>query len=62
MKAYNIYERIQMTGFTIQETIISGIYLFEARRILRPGKVFQKKQTSDVLKHLIWVRRLTDGR
>lgn len=44
-----------MTGFTIQETIISGMYLCEARRILRPGKVFQKKQTSEVLKHLIWV-------
>lgn len=44
-----------MTGFTIQETIISGLYLYEARRILRPGKVFQKKQTNEVLKHLIWV-------
>ena len=44
-----------MTGFTLQETIISGLYLWEARRILRPGKVFQKKQTSEVLKHLIWV-------
>lgn len=44
-----------MTGFTIQETIISGLYLYEARKILRPGKVFQRKETSDVLKHLIWV-------
>lgn len=44
-----------MTGFTTQETIISGLYLYEARKILRPGKVFQKKQTSEVLIHLIWV-------
>lgn len=58
MNVYNIYEKIQMTGFTIQETIISGMYLYEARRILRPGKVFQKKQTSEVLKHLIWVNLL----
>lgn len=44
-----------MTAFTLQETIISGLYLYEARKILRPGKAFQKKQTSEVLKHLIWV-------
>lgn len=55
MSVYNIYEKLQMTGFTIQETIISGLYLYEARRILRPGKVFQKAQTGEVLKHLIWV-------
>lgn len=55
MKAYNIYEKVQMTGFTIQETIISGMYLWEARRIMRPGKVFAKQQTNEVLKHLIWV-------
>ncbi len=44
-----------MTGFTIQELIISGLYLYEARRILRPGQVFQKKKTNEVMKHLIWV-------
>ncbi|KAK3716960.1 hypothetical protein LTR37_006015 [Vermiconidia calcicola] len=55
LNVYNVYEKVQMTGFTIQETIISGLYLYEARRILRPGKVFQKKKTSQVLHHLIWV-------
>lgn len=44
-----------MTGFTLQETIISGLYLYEARRILRPGTVFQKKKTTECLRHLIWV-------
>lgn len=32
---YNIMEKIQMTMFTIQEFIISGVYVFEALRILR---------------------------
>ena len=44
-----------MTGFTIQETIISGLYLYEARKVLRPGQIFQKRKISQVLKHLIWV-------
>ena len=55
MRAYNIYEKVQMTGFTIQETIISGLYLWETRKILRPGKIFQKKKTRQVFHHLIWV-------
>lgn len=44
-----------MTGFTIQEFIISGLYLYETRKILRPGKMFQKKKTRQVFHHLIWV-------
>lgn len=44
-----------MTGFTIQETIISGLYLWETRKILQPGKVFQKAKTRSVFHHLIWV-------
>jgi hypothetical protein len=44
-----------MTGFTLQETIISGLYLYEARKVLRPGMVFQKQKTNRVIKHLIWV-------
>ena len=55
MKVYNVYEKVQMTGFTIQETIISGIYLWETRRILRPGKAFQRTKTRQVMWHLIWV-------
>ncbi|CRG88983.1 hypothetical protein PISL3812_06018 [Talaromyces islandicus] len=32
---YNIMEKIQLTGFTIQEAIISGLYLYETARLLR---------------------------
>lgn len=44
-----------MTGFTIQETIISGLYLYETRKFLRLGRTFPEKKTSQVLHHLIWV-------
>lgn len=32
---YNIMEKIQLTGFSIQEAIISGLYLYETARLLR---------------------------
>lgn len=34
---YNIMEKIQMTGFTVQELIISGLYIFETIRLLKLG-------------------------
>ncbi|KAL9097656.1 MAG: hypothetical protein Q9163_006317 [Psora crenata] len=55
LNVYKIYEKVQMTGFTIQETIISGLYLWETRKVLRPGGVFQKKKTREVMYHLVWV-------
>ena len=55
MQVYKVYEKVQMTGFTIQETIISGIYLWETRRILRPGKAFQRAKTREVMWHLTYV-------
>lgn len=44
-----------MTGFSIQELIISGLYLWETRKILAPGRIFQQKKTRRVFHHLIWV-------
>lgn len=32
--AYNIMEKIQLTGFSIQEAIISGLYLYETYKLL----------------------------
>ncbi|KAL4876654.1 hypothetical protein BJY04DRAFT_139886 [Aspergillus karnatakaensis] len=34
---YNIMEKIQMTGFTIQEVIISGLYVWETTKLLHLG-------------------------
>lgn len=44
-----------MTGFTIQELIISGLYLWETRRLLKPHKHFQEAKTREVMLHLVWV-------
>ncbi|KKK25001.1 hypothetical protein P175DRAFT_0444984 [Aspergillus ochraceoroseus IBT 24754] len=37
VKGYNIMEKIQMTGFTVQEIIISGLYVWETTRMLHLG-------------------------
>ncbi|KAI9767289.1 MAG: hypothetical protein M1839_004533 [Geoglossum umbratile] len=53
--AFNIQEKIQVTGFFIQETIISGLYIFETRKLLKPSEVFQKGQIRRVMRHLIYI-------
>ncbi|KAL4957194.1 hypothetical protein BDW69DRAFT_156863 [Aspergillus filifer] len=35
VEGYNIMEKIQMTGFTIQEVIISGLYVWETVKMLQ---------------------------
>lgn len=35
MRGYNAMEKIQMTGFCIQEFIISGLYIWETTKLLR---------------------------
>lgn len=55
LKVYKVYEKVQMTGFTIQELIISGLYLWETRRLLKPHKHFQEAKTREVMLHLVWV-------
>lgn len=37
VRGYNIMEKIQMTGFTIQELIISALYVVETIQLLRLG-------------------------
>ncbi|KAB8079374.1 hypothetical protein BDV29DRAFT_199918 [Aspergillus leporis] len=37
IKGYNIMEKIQMTGFTVQEVILSGLYIWETTKLLRLG-------------------------
>jgi hypothetical protein len=48
-------EKIQVTAFCIQEFIISGLYIYATRQILKPGGTFQKKRTRQVMMHLIYV-------
>src|SRR5450432_4159422 len=58
VQPYSIMEKIQVTAFCIQEFIISGLYLYETRRILQPSATFQKKRTRQVMLHLIYVNIL----
>jgi hypothetical protein len=37
VKGYNIMEKIQLTGFTIQESILSTLYVIETVKLLRLG-------------------------
>ena len=49
---FNYMERIQMTIFCIQEFVISGIYLWATRRLLRP---IYRGKTRAVMTQLIWI-------
>ena len=55
---YAIMEKIQMTGFFIQESIISGIYVYNAIRIFKPAQAFRKKRIRRIMFHLAAVNVL----
>lgn len=55
---FSIYEKIQLTGFCIQESIISGVYIWEASRTLRPILEFRGPKEKKVIQHLILVNVL----
>ncbi|KAL2867189.1 uncharacterized protein BJX67DRAFT_107449 [Aspergillus lucknowensis] len=40
---YNIMEKIQMTGFTVQEVIISSLYVWETTKLLQLGSSRQNR-------------------
>ena len=44
--------------FSFQEFVISGLYLYEIRRFLKPGAMFRKKRTRQVMQHLIYINVL----
>ncbi|KAA8645315.1 uncharacterized protein ATNIH1004_006734 [Aspergillus tanneri] len=52
---FNIYEKIQLAGFCIQEIIISGLYIWEASTALRPVLAVKGKEGQYVWMHLILV-------
>jgi hypothetical protein len=55
---YEVMEKVQVTAFCIQEFIISSVYLYETRRMLKPSENFQKKRARRVIRHLIYVNLL----
>ena len=55
---YTIMEKIQMTGFFLQESIISGIYVYNAVRIFKPVQAFRKRRIRRIMLHLAAVNIL----
>lgn len=47
-----------MTAFSIQEFILAGLYIYEARRVLRPSREFRKAKIQQVMRNLIYVNVL----
>ncbi|KAK7178123.1 integral membrane protein [Paraphaeosphaeria sporulosa] len=54
-RVFSTYEKIQLTGFSIQESIISGIYIWEASRTLNPILEFREPRERRIIRHLILV-------
>ncbi|KAI9765335.1 MAG: hypothetical protein M1839_005520 [Geoglossum umbratile] len=52
---YQIWERIQVTIFALQEIIISSLYIFETRKVLNPTRVFQEERIRRAMTHLIYM-------
>lgn len=55
---FNVYERIQLAGFCIQETIISGLYIWETARGLKPIFAVRKAMERKVIRYLVVVNIL----
>lgn len=54
-RTYDIYERIQLTVFFAQEVIISGIYLWQTRRLFLLERAIGNAKTKRTMMHLIYV-------
>jgi hypothetical protein len=55
---YDIWQNIHITVLSIQEFIISGLYIHEARKILQPTDHYRREQVRQVMKRLIYVNVL----
>lgn len=55
---FAIYERIQLAGFAAQETIISGLYIWETMTSLRPVLALKGRRGQRVVVNLIIVNAL----
>ncbi|KAH8900821.1 hypothetical protein GQ53DRAFT_790312 [Thozetella sp. PMI_491] len=50
---FNIYEKIQLAGFSVQETIISGLYLWETVYGLKPVLEIKGADGKRITRHLL---------
>ncbi|KAJ4125295.1 hypothetical protein NW754_013581 [Fusarium falciforme] len=56
IRPYSVYEKLQLTVFFIQETIISGLYIWEATKLLKAERDIRGRAgPKRVMNHLIYV-------
>lgn len=55
LKPFKVYEKIQVTGFALQEFIISGLYIYKTWDMLRPAVDDWSRRARRIMTHLITV-------
>ena len=55
LKPFAVYEKIQITAFSTQEFIISALYIWEARKMLKSLPNVKREEARNVIIHLIFV-------
>ena len=55
LEAFRVVEKVQMTVFVIQETIISGIYVYFTLKMLEPALDPSSRRMRKTMLHLIWI-------
>src|SRR5882757_1267024 len=55
IKPFNIYEKLQVTGFALQESVISGLYIYKAWDMLKPALDDWSRKARRIMIHLIIV-------
>ncbi|KAN0067806.1 hypothetical protein V8E54_014053 [Elaphomyces granulatus] len=58
LNAFNIYERIQLVGFTLQECIISSMYIYETIHAIKPLLAVRGPEERKVIHYVIIVNVL----
>ncbi|KAH6880618.1 integral membrane protein [Thelonectria olida] len=53
LTAFNIYERIEIIVFSLQESIISGLFLYEGYHSFRPVIALRGAEGRNFLRHLV---------
>jgi hypothetical protein len=52
---YSIYEKLQLCAFFVQELVLSGLYIWETTKLLKPGGAISNSGIVRFLNHLIYV-------
>lgn len=54
-RVYTVYEPLQLTMFSVQEIIISGMYIYNTVKMLRPSQGLRKAHVGKTFLHLIYI-------